>query len=49
MTCFVLTRCILMELRSSDHLISTRSIEHPLVSSAKRLRRANREAAMLRA
>ena len=48
-SCFVLTRRILMELRSSDHLIYTRIIEHLLVSSAERLRRANREAAMLRA
>jgi len=45
----VLTRRILMDLRSSDHLIDPRTIEHLLVSSADSLRRGNREAAMLRA
>jgi hypothetical protein len=38
-----------MAVRSTDHLVYTRIIEHLLVSSAERLRRANREAAMLRA
>jgi glutaminase len=47
--CFVLTRTELMAVRSTDHLVYTRIIEHLLVSSAERLRRANREAAMLRA
>ena len=46
--CFELTRPELMRLRSSDHLVYTRIIEHLLVSSADRLRRANREAALLR-
>jgi glutaminase len=47
-TCFELTRPELMRLRSSDHLVYTRIIEHLLVSSADRLRRANREASLLR-
>ncbi len=46
--CFELTRLELMRLRSSDHLVYTRIIEHLLVSTAERLRRANREASMLR-
>ena len=46
---FVLTRDALMKVRSTDHLVYTRIIEHLLVSSAERLRRADREAAMLRA
>ena len=46
--CFELTRPELMRLRSSDHLLYTRIIEHLLVSTAERLRRANREASRLR-
>jgi len=46
--CFQLTRFELMQLRSSDHLVYTRIVEHLLVSTAERLRRANREASMLR-
>jgi glutaminase len=46
--CYVLTRETLMHLRRTDHLVYTRIVEHLLVSSAERLRRANREAAMLR-
>jgi len=46
--CFELTREELMRLRSSDHLVYTRIIEHLLVTTAERLRRANREGALLR-
>ena len=46
--CFELARPELMRLCSTDHLVYTRIIEHLLVSSAERLRRANREAALLR-
>jgi glutaminase len=46
--CFELNRLELMRLRSSDHLVYTRIIEHLLVSTAERLRRANREASLLR-
>lgn len=37
-----------MHPRRTDHLAYTRIVEHLLVSSAERLRRANREVAMLR-
>lgn len=47
--CHVLSRDALMELRRTDHLIYTRIVEQLLNSSAERLRRANREASMLRA
>jgi glutaminase len=46
--CFALTREALMQVRRTDHLVYTRIIENLLVGTAERLRRANREAAMLR-
>jgi len=46
--CYVLPREELMHLRSTDHLIYTRIIEHLLVSSAERLGRTSQEVTMLR-